>query len=143
VEAGHLLSMQLAGYDYPIRKLRKDKDVCYVTLPPQVRDSLALERGDRLMFGEGPWPGTAWISRVTEEWYQALTLDESRKFRQKSRMVQGKRRGVWIAVPPAFRKRLSAEVGDFVMFGVRPGQNLVHICAVKGGGESAGSRRSG
>ena len=143
VYAGHLLSMQLRGYDYPIRKLRRVGDVCYVTLPPQVRDSLKIRKSDNLMFGEGPWPGTIWISKVTPEWKQALTLDERWKFRKTARIVQGKRRGVWIAVPPAFRKRMSAEPGDFLMFGVRPGMNLVHICAVKGGDGSTGVRRSG
>ncbi|MBA7531194.1 hypothetical protein ES705_23405 [subsurface metagenome] len=143
VKAGHLLSMQLGGYDYPIRKLRRVIDVYHVTLPPQVREFLDVKRGDRLMFGESPWPGTAWISKVTEEQRQRFIVEGPKELRRKSRIVQGRRRGVWVTISPAFRKRLSIEPGDFVMFGIQPEQNLVNICAIKGGGESAGSRRTG
>ena len=43
--AGVLCGMRLAGYDYPIRKLRTGRDGCHVTLPLQVRNFLAIEWG--------------------------------------------------------------------------------------------------
>jgi bifunctional DNA-binding transcriptional regulator/antitoxin component of YhaV-PrlF toxin-antitoxin module len=143
VKAGHLLSMQLGGYNYPIRKLRRARDVCHLTLPPQVREFLDVKRGDWLAFGEGPWPGSAWISRMTEEQYQRFIAERPKDFPREPRIVQGRRRGVWVTISPAFRTRLSIEPGDFVIFGIQPEQKLVNICAIKGIGDSYGGRRAG
>ncbi|GAI68155.1 unnamed protein product [marine sediment metagenome] len=72
ISAGVLRSLQLTGYDYPIRKLRRSGDIRCVTLPLQVRSFLALECGDWLMFGEGSWPGLVAFFKLTAERYQTL-----------------------------------------------------------------------
>ncbi len=143
IAAGVLSGMRLTGYDYPIRKLRKSGDVSCVTLPLQVRNFFALERGDWLVFGEPSWPGLAAFFKVTAKRYQALTTEERKEFRPVARKVQGKKGGLGIVVPPAICEILSAEVGDSLIFGIAPGRNTVTVAAIKGGGESAGSRRSG
>ncbi len=143
VKAGHLLSMKMGGYDYPIRKLRRAGDIRCVTLPLQVRESLELKRGDWLMFGEGPWPGSAWICKVTEEEHQTLSADKTEEFRRRARKVQGGKSGLFVTIASPVRKILSAEVGDFLSFSLPPEHGVISVSAIKGDGDSAGSRRSG
>ncbi|MBA7630394.1 hypothetical protein ES703_37916 [subsurface metagenome] len=143
VKAGHLLSLQLGGYDYPIRKLRRVGEMCCVTLPPQVREFLALKRGDWLIFGSTPWRGVVAFIRVTDEQYPSLTLADSEAQRRMARKVQGRKSTVFVNIPAAIRKILSAEPGDLLHFGLRSKQSVVNICAIKAGGDPAGSRRTG
>ncbi len=143
VNAGHLLSMQLRGYDYPIRRLRRVGDVCCVTLPPQVRKSLELKRGDWLMFGECPWPGCAWMCGVTDEEYRRLPADKAPEFRRNGRKVQGGRSGMYVTVSRAVRKILSAEVGDFLSFSLPAECGVISVSVTRGGDGFAGSRRTG
>lgn len=143
VKAGHLLSMRLKGYDYPVRKLRRVGDVRCVTLPLQVRKSLKLERGDWLMFGEGSWPGSAWMCKVTEEQHRFFRGDGRKDMLRKCRKVRGGKSGLFVTVAPAVCKILSADVGDSLVFGLRVVGGEMSIYAVKGGGDSTGSRRTG
>ncbi len=143
VKAGHLLSLQLGGYDYPIRKLRRVGDVCCVTLPLQVREFLALKRGDWLIFGATLWPGVAAFVRVTDEQYPSMTRADREAQRLKARKVQGGKSSLFVNIPPAIRKMLSAEIGNLLHFSPRSKQSVVDICAIKGGGDSAGCRRTG
>jgi len=143
IATGVLRSMQLSGYDYPIRKLRRAGDIRCVTLPLQVRNYFKLKGGDWLVFGSTRWPGVAAVVRVTADQYECIAADGRKEFRKLARKVQGKKGGVTIAVPAAVREILSAEVGDFLMFGLAPRASMVTIAAIKGGGDSAGSRRTG
>ncbi|GAJ05995.1 unnamed protein product, partial [marine sediment metagenome] len=76
IAAGVLKSMQLAGYDYPIRKLRRSADQDCVTLPLQVRGFLQVKRGDWLIFGATLWPGVAAFVKVSDEQYRSMTRAE-------------------------------------------------------------------
>ncbi|MBA7626698.1 hypothetical protein ES703_34153 [subsurface metagenome] len=143
MSVGVLCSMRLGGYDYPIRRLRSGSDGCNVTLPLQVRNFLAIEWGDWLMFGVTSWPGLAAFFRVKAGRYQALPADERKEFRRMSRKVQGKKGGLFVKISPAVCEILSAEAGDSLIFGIAPGRATVTIAAIKGGGDSAGSRRPG
>ncbi len=143
IAAGVERSMQMAGYDYPIRKLRKRGNSTCVTLPLQVRSYLALERGDWLAFGFTRWAGVAAFVKVTADQYEAIAADGRKEFRKLARKVQGRKGMLGVAVPPAVCKILSAEVGDSFHFSPRSGQSVVNISAIKGGGESAGSRSTG
>ncbi|MBA7475500.1 hypothetical protein ES707_10871 [subsurface metagenome] len=143
IAAGVERSMQMAGYDYPIRKLRKRGNSNCVTLPLQVRSYLALERGDWLAFGFTRWAGVAAFVKVTAAQYEAITADGRKEFRKLARKVQGRKGTLGVDVPPAVCKLLSAEAGDSFHFSPRSGQCVVNISAIKGGGESAGSRRTG
>ncbi|MBA7663515.1 hypothetical protein ES703_71560 [subsurface metagenome] len=141
IAAGVLLSIHLAGYDYPIRRLRRHSDTNCVTLPLQVRGFLALERGDWLAFGATPWPGVAAFLVVTAKQAQALTAAGLKEFRKLARKVQGGHGLVFVNIPPRICEILSAEIGDFLYFGRAPQRRIINICVIKGGGESAGSRR--
>lgn len=141
--AGVLCSMRLAGYDYPVRRLRRSRDSTCVTLPLQVRNFLALERGDWLVFGETPWRGVAAFAKVSDEQYQLITADGRKEFRKLARKIQGTGRMVFVVIPPAICKLLSAEVWDPLIFGLAPRPGMITIAVVKGGGDSTGSRRSG
>ncbi len=143
MNAGHLLSMQLAGYDYPIRRLCRVGDINCVTLPLQVRGFLALEPGVWLLFGECTWPGLVAFFKVSPERYRALMTDESKEIRQSARKVQKRKSSLFVDIPPRICEILSAEVGDNLIFGLAPRRNMVTVAALKGGGDSAGSRRSG
>lgn len=143
IAAGVLKGMQLAGYDYPVRKLRRHRDSCCVTLPLQVRGFLALEGGDRLLFGECSWPGLVAFFKVTPERYRALMADDCKEIRQSARKVQKRKGTLVVNIPPRICEILSAEVGDNLIFGLAPQRNMVTVAALKGGGDSTGSRRSG
>ena len=141
--AGVERSMQMAGYDYPVRKLRKRGNSNCVTLPLQVRNYLGLVYGDWLAFGSTPCRGLVGFVRVTAAQYEAIAADGHKEFRKLARKVQGKKGTLGVDVPPAVCKLLSAEAGDSFHFSPRSGQCVVNISAIKGGGESAGSRRTG
>ena len=141
--AGVERGMQLAGYDYPVRKLRKTEAGCCVTLPLQVRGFLALERGDWLAFGSTPWRGLAVFVRVTTKQYEAIAADGRKEFRKLARKIPKGKGPMFVRIPLAIRKILSAEVGDFLIFGLTPADGVISLCAIKGGGDSAGSRRTG
>ncbi len=141
IAAGVLRSMQLAGYDYPIRKLRRSGDKTCVTLPLQVRGFLALERGDWLIFGATLWPGVAGVVRVSDRQYQSMTDTDRAAARLTARKVQARKAALFVNIPQAICEILSAEIGDFIYFGIRSLQRVVNICAVKGGGDSTGCRR--
>ncbi|MBA7707816.1 hypothetical protein ES703_116699 [subsurface metagenome] len=143
VKAGYLLSMQLRGYDYPIRKLRRVGDVCCVTLPLQVRGWLTLAKGDWLMFGSTLWPGVAGFVKVSAEQYRSMTPADRAGQQLTARKIQGKKGALSVVVPPAICKLLLAEVGDSLYFGIRSRQRVVNVCAIKGGGKFTGSRRTG
>ncbi len=143
IATGVLRSMELSGYDYPIRKLRRSSGTNHVTLPLQVRNYLGLELGDWLAFGSTRWPGVVTFVKVTRRWYDQIKADGRKDFRKLARKVQGKKGGVNITVPTAICKMLSAEVGDSLFFGIAPRPGSVCIAVVKGGGDSAGSRRTG
>ncbi|GAI70977.1 unnamed protein product [marine sediment metagenome] len=143
IATGALRSMELSGYDYPIRKLRRSGDVCCVTLPLQVRGFLELRGGDWLTFGSTRWSGVVAFVKVTADQYECIAADGRKDFRKLARKVQGKKGGVRVSVPPAIREILSAKVGDFLMFGLGPRASMITIAAIKGGGDSAGSRRTG
>ncbi|MBA7474428.1 hypothetical protein ES707_09780 [subsurface metagenome] len=140
---GVLKGMQLAGYDYPVRKLRRHRDSCCVTLPLQVRGFLALEPGVWLLFGECTWPGLVAFFKVSPERYRELMTDESKEIRQSARKVQKRKSTLVVTIPPRICEILSAEVGDNLIFGLAPRRNMVTVAALKGGGDSAGSRRPG
>lgn len=143
IATGALRGMELSGYDYPIRRLRRAGDMNCVTLPLQVRNYFKLKGGDWLVFGCTRWPGVAAFVRVTPDQYECIAADGRKEFRKLARKVQNRRRGVSVSVPPAICKILIAEVGDSLMFGLAPRANMVTIAAIKGGGDSAGSRRTG
>lgn len=143
IAAGILHSMQLAGYDYPVRKLRRHSDTNCVTLPLQVRGFLGLENGDWLVFGSTPWRGLAAFVRVPDDQYQAIAADGRKEFRKLARKIQGKCRMRSVAIPPAICEILSAEPGDSLIFGLTPASGLISLCAIKGGRNSHGSRRTG
>ncbi|MBA7607501.1 hypothetical protein ES703_14660 [subsurface metagenome] len=143
IAAGVLKSMQLTGYDYPIRKLRRSGDVRCVTLPLQVRGFLALERGDWLVFGATLWPGVAGFVKVLDEQYRSMTNADRKAQQLTARKVQAKKAALFVNIPPKICEILAADIGDLLHFSPRSAQNVVDISAVKGGGESHGSRRSG
>ncbi len=143
IAAGVLRSIELAGYDWPVRNISKSNGSVYVTLPLQVRDCLDVKPGDWLVFGETPWPGVAAFLKVTAEQNEAIAADGRKEFRQLARKVQGKKGPLRFNIPKAVRKILSAEPGDSLIFGLTPVSGVISISAVKGGGDSAGSRRSG
>jgi hypothetical protein len=135
--------MQLAGYDYPVRRLRRCGDSCCVTLPLQVRGFLAVKRGDWLAFGATPWRGVAAFLAVTDEQYQAIAAEGRQDFRRLARKVQSGSGSVFVNIPQGICEILAAEIGNFLMFGISPWPNMITLAVVKGGGESTGSRRSG
>jgi hypothetical protein len=143
IAAGVLRSIQLGGYDYPIRQLRRSGDTTCVTLPLQVRGFLALHAGDWLLFVAGSWPGLVVFSRVTAQQYELTEPDGREQFRKLARKVQARNSALFVNISPATREILSAEIGDYLIFGIAPGRGFVTLAAVKGGGDSAGSRRSG
>ncbi len=143
IASGVLRSMELGGYDYPVRRLRRSGGASCATLPPQVRNSLALERGDWLVFGETPWSGLAAFVKVTADQYEAIAADGRKEFRELARKVQSGKRGLFVRIPQAACEILSADTGDIVIFGIAPGRATVSLAAIKGGDGSAGGRRSG
>ncbi len=143
IAAGVLRSMQLAGHDYPVRKLRRSGGVRCVTLPLQVRGFLGVKRGDWLMFAATPWPGVAGFVRVSDEQYQSMTFADRKAQRLTARKVQARKAALFVNIPQRICEILSADVGDFLYFGMRSQHNAVDVCAIKGGGESIGSRRPG
>jgi hypothetical protein len=143
VKAGHLLSMRLAGYDYPIRKLCRVGDCCCVTLPLQVRNLLDVKRGEWLVFGVTPWPGVVSVLKISDEQYRLKRAEDRKGALLRARKVQGGNGSLFVNISPTVRKILSVEVGDFLMFGIAPGQDMVTVSAIKGDGESPCSRRTG
>ncbi|MBA7474761.1 hypothetical protein ES707_10115 [subsurface metagenome] len=143
MSAGVLRSMQLAGYDYPIRRLRRSGDTNCVTLPLQVRGFLDIKCGDWLVFGATLWRGVAGVVKISDEQYRSMTRAGREAQRLTARKVQGGNGSLFVNIPQAVCEILSAEIGDFFYFGIRSLQRVVDVCAVKGGGDSAGSRRSG
>lgn len=141
--AGVYKSLQQKGYEYPVRPLRKKKDGCCVTLPLQVRNYLALEYGDWLAFGSTPCRGLVGFVRVTAEQYEAIAADGCKEFRKLARKILDREGSLVVRIPPAIRKILAAEIGDSLIFDIAPGRDTVIVAAIKGGGESAGSRRTG
>ncbi len=140
---GVLKGMQLAGYDYPVRKLRRHRDSCCVTLPLQVRGFLGVKQGDWLIFGANLWPGLVAFFNVSPERYRALMTEDRKEIRQSARKVQKRKSTLVVTIPPRICEILSAEVGDNLIFGLAPRRNMVTVAVLKGGGDSAGSRRSG
>ncbi len=143
VNAGHLLSMQLAGYDYPVRKLRRVGDINCVTLPLQVRKSLKIKAGDWLIFAEGPWRGLVVFFKLPEERYQLFRAGGHKDVLRKCRKVRGGKSSLFVTITAAVRKILSVETGDSLVFGSILTSDEFTLSAVKGGGDSAGSRRPG
>lgn len=143
VGAGALRGMQLSGYDYPIRRLRRAGGAACVTLPPQVRNFLELERGDWLVFGPTTWPGLAAFCKVSADRQEALTAYGRKEFRRSARRVQGRKGMMFVNISQATCEILSAEAGDLLIFGLTPVAGTVGVCAIKGGGESAGRSRMG
>ncbi|MBA7638503.1 hypothetical protein ES703_46159 [subsurface metagenome] len=143
IGAGLLRSLQLAGYDYPIRKLRRSGGVTCVTLPLQVRSFLKLEYGDWLLFAECSWPGLVAFFKVTAERFKTLKADECREVEQIGRKVQKSKRTMLVTISPEIRKLLSAEVGDNLIFDIAPRRGTVIVAALKAGGDSPGCRRPG
>ncbi len=141
--AGVLRSMQQSGYDYPVRKLRKRSNSIGVTLPPPVRNFLALERSDWLVFGEIPCRGVAAFVKATAEQYEQIAPDGRKDFGQLARKVQGKKGGLFVAIPRSIRKILSADVGDFLFFSIMPRRSVVVVAVIKAGCDLTASRRSG
>ncbi len=141
--AGVLRSMQLAGFDYPIRKLRRSGDSYCVTLPLQVRRFLNIECGDWLAFGSTPWRGVAAFVVVTDEQYQCSAADGRKEFRKLARKVQGRKSLLFVNIPQPVCEIMSAEIGDSLYFGIRSQQRVVDVAAIKAGGDSAGCRRTG
>lgn len=143
IAAGVLKSIQKGGYDYPVRKMRRSGNSTIATLPLQVLGFLDVKGGDWLTFGATPWRGVAAFIKVTADQYDRIAADGRKDFRKLARKVQARKRGVIVAIPPAICKLLSAEVGDSLIFGLTPTPGVISIAAIKGGGNSAGSRRSG
>lgn len=141
--AGVVRSMQMGGYDCPIRKLCKSGDIRCVTIPPQVRHYLTINSGDWLLFKQGPWPGVVTFTRLTADEYDVIAGFGGRDSLKLARKVQGRRRGARVAVPPAVRKMLFAEVGDNLMFSQHLIDGVITVSAVKGGDGSGGAQRSG
>ncbi len=143
IEAGSLRGMQLAGYDYPVRMLRRSGDKNCVTLPLQVRRSLDAKRGDWLVFGETPWRGVAAFVKVSAEQYERIAPDGRKGFQRLARKIQSSKGTLSVTVPCVICCLLSADTGDFLIFGLTPLPGVISVAVVKGGGESTGSRRSG
>ncbi len=143
IAAGIERGMQLAGYDYPVRKLSRRGNSTGVTLPLQVRNYLELESGDWLSFNSTPWPGVAAFLRVIAEQYETITADGRKEFRKLARKIPNRKGQMFVTIPSAIRKILSAELGDSLMFAIAPGRDRVIVSAIKAGGESAGCRRTG
>ncbi len=143
IAVGLLRSMQLAGHDYPVRKLRRSGGVRCVTLPLQVRGFLALERGDWLLFGESSWPGLVAFFKVTPERYRALMADDCKEIRQSARKVQKRKGTLLVTISPRICEILSADAGDNLIFGLAPQRNMVTVAAIKVAGDSTGCRRPG
>lgn len=143
MNAGVVRSMQLGGYDCPIRKLCKSGDIRCVTIPPQVRQYLAIQNGDWLLFKKGPWPGVVTFTKLTADKYDCIAGLGGRDSLKLARKVQGRKHGARIAVPPAVRKMLFAEVGDNLMFSQHLIEGVITVSAVKGGDGSGGASRPG
>ncbi|MBA7474769.1 hypothetical protein ES707_10123 [subsurface metagenome] len=143
ISAGVLRSMQMGGYDYPVRQLRRSGDTRCVTLPLQVRGFLSVKRGDWLEFGSTPWLGLVGVVRVSDEDYQSMKRAAGETRQLPARKVQGGRSTLFVNIPPKICEILSADVGDFFIFGLAHRPGVITIAAIKGGGDSAGSRRSG
>lgn len=141
--AGVIRSMQLGGYDYPVRKLCRSGTIRCVTLPPQIRNYLAVENGDWVLFKEGRWSGVVTFTKVTADRYDCIAGLGGRESLKLARKVQGRKCGVRIVVPPVICKMLSADVGDILMFSRHLLAGVITIVAVKGGGDSTGCRRTG
>lgn len=141
--AGVYKSLKQKGYEYPVRPLRHHKDSYCVTLPMQVRNYLGVERGDWLMFGSTPCRGLVGFVRVTAKQYEAIAADGHKEFRKLARKIMNRDGSLVVRIPPVIRKILSAEVGDSLIFDIAPGRDRVIVAAMKGGGDSAGCRRSG
>ncbi len=141
--AGVYKSLQQKGYEYPVRPLRKKESGCCVTLPMQVRNYLGLEYGDWLAFGSTPCRGLAGFVRVTAVQYEAIAADGHKEFRKLARKILDDKGSLVVRIPPVIRKILSAELGDSLIFDIAPGRGTVIVAAIKGGGESTGSRRTG
>ncbi|MBA7606371.1 hypothetical protein ES703_13519 [subsurface metagenome] len=141
--AGIYKSLRQKAYEYPVRPLRKSKDGHCVTLPLQVRNYLELEYGDWLAFGSTPCPGLAGFVRVSAEQFETIAADGLKEFRKLARKIMDREGSLFVRIPPAIRKIISAEVGDSLIFDIAPGQGKVVVAAIKGGGESAGCRRTG
>lgn len=135
VAAGRLLSMQLGGYDYPIRKLRRHGDMCVVTLPPQVRKLLDIKLGDWVMFGKCPWRGMVWLHKLGWQECEGLPEDRAAEWRWGVRKVQGKKWNLFVTVSRGVREALSAEVGDALVFSLPVANGVISVCTVKGGGD--------
>ncbi len=143
ITAGVLFSMQLTGCDFPIRSMLYHKDSLEVTLPPQVREALALERGDWLIFGATNWPGVAVISRVPDEGSELLDIIKRKDSGFVVRKVTRHNNSLRVVIPPQVRKLLLMEVGDSVIFGLTPVPGMITISAIKGGGEPRVGRWAG
>lgn len=141
--AGVLKSMQLAGYDYPVRKLRRSGDVRCVTLPPQIRTLLDVKRGDWLIFGATPCRGIVSVMKISDEQYRSKRGEARAGALLRARKVQGGNGSLFVNISPTVCAILSAEIGDSLMFGIAPGQDMVTLAVIKGDGDSAGSRRTG
>ncbi len=141
--AGVLFSMQLVGCDLPVRQLLHPKGSSEVTIPPQVRETLQLERGDWILFGATQRAGVAVIIRVPAESPKLLDIIKRKDSQLVARKVTRHNKSLRVVIPPAVRKLLSMEAGDSLIFGLTPRPGMITISAVKGGGDSAGSRRPG
>ncbi|GAI64592.1 unnamed protein product [marine sediment metagenome] len=140
---GVLRSMQLSGYDYPIRKLCRSGTIRCVTLPMQVRNYLELENGDWVVFGSTRWSGVVTFTKLTADRYDCIAGLGGRDSLKLARKVQGRKCGVRIVVPPAICRMLSADVGDSLMFGLAPRANMITIAVIKGGGDSVSCQWTG
>ncbi len=141
--AGVFKSMQQKGYEYPVRPLRHHKDSYCVTLPLQVRNYLGLVYGDWLAFGSTPCRGLVGFVKVTAAQFETIAVDGHKEFRKLARKIMNRDGSLVVRIPPVIRKILSAEVGDSLIFDIAPGRDTVIVAAIKDGGESAGSRRTG
>ncbi|MBA7592984.1 hypothetical protein ES708_35190 [subsurface metagenome] len=95
------------------------------------------------MFRATNWPGVAVTAIVPDESSELLDIIKRKDCKFVVRKVTRHRNSLRVVISPAVRKLLSAEPGDSLAFGLTPVSGVISICAIKGGGESAGSRRTG
>jgi bifunctional DNA-binding transcriptional regulator/antitoxin component of YhaV-PrlF toxin-antitoxin module len=143
IRAGVLFSMQLAGSDWPVRKLRRHKYTLEVTLPPQVRNTLELRPGDWLLLCGITQPNIALLAKVPDQQAEQVKSGARDVSWLVVRKATCHNNSLRVTIPQPICEMLSAGPGDSLVFGLTPRPGVVSICAVKGGGDSTGSRRSG
>ena len=143
VIAGFIRSLQITGYDWTVREIRRVKGSDNVTLPPQVKKYLQLIRGDWIAFGSTTWGCLFGLMRVSQERAEEILKSKDKGRAVPIRKVKWKKRQATVAVPATICRKLEVEDGDCAVF-VPPVQpDIVGMGILRSPGDQAGSRREG